>query len=292
MTDRPDLMLAPANEADRPALDAYLAAHSDTCMLLRSNLRAVGLAWTPPAGAVAQAQYVVARRAGAVVGVAGHAWNDNVLLQADAHAAALAALAVRRSGRPVAGLLGPVDQVAAARAALGLAGAPVSLDSEQTLMALALDRIAVPPALRDGAVVGRRAAAGDRAVLIAWRAAYLIETGASVAGADVPAQAAAAIDRALAAQQVWLIERDGAPAAMCTHNAVLPDSVQVGGVFTPPALRGRGFARAAVARSLLDARAAGAGRAILFTPRPDAVAAYRAVGFEPIGGYAIVLFAR
>jgi hypothetical protein len=37
-------------------------------------------------------------------------------------------------------------------------------------------------------------------------------------------------------------------------------------------------------------RAAGATRAILFTPRPDAIAAYRALGFEPIGRYAIVLF--
>jgi predicted GNAT family acetyltransferase len=70
-----------------------------------------------------------------------------------------------------------------------------------------------------------------------------------------------------------------------------PDAVQVGGVFTPQALRGRGYARAVVAGSLLEARGAGAARAILFTPRPDAVAAYRAVGFEQIGRYAVVLFA-
>lgn len=54
---------------------------------------------------------------------------------------------------------------------------------------------------------------------------------------------------------------------------------------------GRGHARAVVATSLIDARAAGATRAILFTPRPDPVAAYRAVGFAPVGYYAVVLFA-
>jgi GNAT superfamily N-acetyltransferase len=287
----PGLVIAAASEADRPALDAYLAARSDTCMLLRSNLRTVGLTWSPPAGAVAQAQYVVARRDGALIGVAGHAWNGNLLLQTDADAGALAIAAARLSRRPVAGLLGAVDQVASTRAALGLGDAPVNLDSEETLMALALDRLAVPPALRDGEVTGRPATAADREVLVAWRAAYLVETGVHAPGSSAQALAAAAIDGALARQQVWVVERDGAPVAMCTHNAVLPDSVQVGGVFTPPALRGRGFARTVVVRSLLDARAAGAARAILFTPRPDAVAAYRAVGFEPIGRYAVVLFA-
>jgi predicted GNAT family acetyltransferase len=87
-----------------------------------------------------------------------------------------------------------------------------------------------------------------------------------------------------------VVEHDGAVVATCTHNAVLPDAVQVGGVFTPPLLRGRGHARAVVATSLIDARAAGATRATLFTPRADALAAYRAVGFEPVGRYAIVLF--
>jgi predicted GNAT family acetyltransferase len=62
-------------------------------------------------------------------------------------------------------------------------------------------------------------------------------------------------------------------------------------VFTPQALRGRGYARAVVAGSLAQARSAGVARAVLFTPRPDAVAGYRAVGFEQIGRYGVVLFA-
>ncbi len=67
--------------------------------------------------------------------------------------------------------------------------------------------------------------------------------------------------------------------------------VQVGRVYTPPALRGRGFARTVVAGSLLHERAAGATCAILFTPSPDALAAYRAIGFQVIGQLGIVLFA-
>jgi GNAT superfamily N-acetyltransferase len=285
------LEIAPATAADLPEIDTYLAERSDTCMLMCSNLREVGLAWSAPGGAPLQAQYVLARCGGIVIGIAGHAWNGNVLLQADAHAGELAAGAVRRSGRPVSGLLGQFDQVASARAALGLRGTAASLESYETLMSLALDQLAIPPALRSGAVTGRRAHATDRALLIPWRAAYLAETGQQGAGpAATERTAAATIDSGLAARRVWVVEHDGAGVATCTHNAVLPDSVQVGGVYTPPALRGRGHARAAVATSLIDARAAGATRAILFTPRPDAIAAYRALGFEPIGRYAIVLF--
>ena len=67
--------------------------------------------------------------------------------------------------------------------------------------------------------------------------------------------------------------------------------VQVGGVFTPPELRGRGHARAVVAGSLLSARAAGVSRAVLFTERENAPArrAYQALGFRVVGDYGMVL---
>ena len=284
-------VLAPACEADRPSLEAYLAERSDTCMLLRSNLRAVGLGWHAPDGAMYEAQYMLARRAHALVGVVAHAWNGNVVVEADEQVGELAVAAVRNSGRRVDGLIGAFDQVARARAALGMAAATPRLDSDEILMALSLDQLAIPGSLGDGTTVGRRAVAGDRDRLVPWRAAYLVETGQHAPGPIAEARAASAIDHALAERRIWVAERDGAVVAMCAHNAVLPDAVQVGGVFTPAALRGRGHARAVVAASLLDARASGARRAILFTPRPDAVAAYRAIGFAAIGRYAIVMFA-
>jgi uncharacterized protein len=87
----------------------------------------------------------------------------------------------------------------------------------------------------------------------------------------------------------------GTPVAYAGFNATLPDMVQVGGVFTPPLLRGRGHARCAVAASLASARSRGVARAILFTDHDhDHVAAeraYAALGFRPIGDYAMVVFA-
>ena len=82
---------------------------------------------------------------------------------------------------------------------------------------------------------------------------------------------------------------DGTLASLSAFNARLPDIVQLGGIYTPPVLRGRGFARAAVAASLLEARGQGASRAVLFTNNPSAVRTYEALGFRRIGDYSIVL---
>jgi predicted GNAT family acetyltransferase len=62
-------------------------------------------------------------------------------------------------------------------------------------------------------------------------------------------------------------------------------------VYTPPSLRGRGYARAVVAGSLLAARARGVRQAVLFTGKDNdhAQRAYRALGFTVVGDYGVVL---
>jgi predicted GNAT family acetyltransferase len=64
-------------------------------------------------------------------------------------------------------------------------------------------------------------------------------------------------------------------------------------VWTPPALRGRGYGRAVVAGALAIARHGGVTGAILATGRHNsaAQAAYRAIGFERVGDYATLIFA-
>jgi predicted GNAT family acetyltransferase len=84
---------------------------------------------------------------------------------------------------------------------------------------------------------------------------------------------------------VALIEGD-TPLAMTGFNAQIPDMVQVGGVYTPPPLRGRGFARRAVA---LHLAASGARKATLFSASDMAARAYRAIGFRQIGDWTLML---
>jgi predicted GNAT family acetyltransferase len=87
-----------------------------------------------------------------------------------------------------------------------------------------------------------------------------------------------------------VLEADGALAAYSAFNARLPEIVQVGGVWTPRPQRGRGFARAVVAASLLEARAEGVARAVLFTESPAARRCYEALGFRKVSEYGLVIF--
>ena len=67
--------------------------------------------------------------------------------------------------------------------------------------------------------------------------------------------------------------------------------MQVGGVYTPPALRRRGYAACVLAQSLLDARAEGAERSILFTATENVPAqrCYEGLGYERLGDFGVVL---
>lgn len=88
----------------------------------------------------------------------------------------------------------------------------------------------------------------------------------------------------------WVLE-DGGLVSYSAFNARLPDIVQVGGVWTPRQLRGRGYGRAVVAGSLLEVRETGVRRAVLFAEREDAKRAYGGIGFRVVGEYGLVLFA-
>ncbi|HEX6463586.1 MAG TPA: GNAT family N-acetyltransferase, partial [Vicinamibacterales bacterium] len=98
------------------------------------------------------------------------------------------------------------------------------------------------------------------------------------------------LDRQIAGGHAWVLIIDGAPASLAGFNATLPDIVQLGGIYTPPAQRGRGYAKGAVAHSLLVARDRGVNRAVLFTSSRSAVRTYEALGFRESGDYAFVLF--
>ena len=104
-------------------------------------------------------------------------------------------------------------------------------------------------------------------------------------------EAQESVERYLASQRQWVLEVGGKLVSTCTFNAEIREVVQVGRSNTPPDACGRGHALPVVAAALLDARAEGAGDAILFTDDDNQAAqkAYRAIGFRPIGDYRIVL---
>lgn len=65
--------------------------------------------------------------------------------------------------------------------------------------------------------------------------------------------------------------------------------MQVGAVFTPPALRGRGYGRRTVALHMAEQRTAGVPVAILFASGPAACRACEAIGLVRLGSCALAI---
>ncbi|HEU5262970.1 MAG TPA: GNAT family N-acetyltransferase [Gemmatimonadales bacterium] len=278
-------LLRPGDEA---ALDAFLAQHAESSMFLRANARAAGLV---DRGRPMQATYVAAFEDERIVGVAAHCWNGIVLVQAPAHVEALAREAVQRSGRLVGGFSGPRAQVVAAREALALGATPATKDSREDLYAIDLEHLVVPRALAPGELRCRHPMEAELDLLVDWRVRFSIEALGAV---DSPAlQSTSRADVLLLHERGadWLLLDGSTPRSYSAFNAMLPEIVQIGGVWTPPALRGRGYGRSVVAGSLLAARKQNVRRAVLFADSLNAAAkrAYLSLGFRIVGDYGLVL---
>ncbi|MGH9365398.1 MAG: GNAT family N-acetyltransferase [Thermoanaerobaculia bacterium] len=279
----------PLGAADVSAFEAFLAPRAESSLFLLANSRRAGFA---DAGRPFEGTYAGAFEAGLLTAVAAHFWNGIVAVQAPVHLDAVLRRALGASGRAVAGLTGPYDQVVAARSALGASSQPAAVEAPEGLFVLDLADLLVPEALASGAVRCRRPREGEIALLAAWRAAYRREVLGEPPGAANDDAGREDVRALQAAGSQWVLEADGALAAYSAFNARLPEIVQVGGVWTPPERRGKGFARAVVAASLLQARAQGVARAVLFTESPAARRAYEAIGFRKVGEYGLVIFTR
>ncbi len=274
---------------DEAALDTFLARHADSSMFLRSNARAAGFV---DRGRPLQGTYAAVLVQGEIVAVAAHCWNGSVLVQAPVRLEDVVRAAVQRSGRAVGGLAGPWSQVTAARRALRLEERPTAKASREELYALNLRELLVPPALAEGRLLCRRPRKSELDLLIEWRVGFALEALGAANGAELRTQCRDEVVLHHGEGSDWVLLDGDTPVAYSVFNARLPEIVQIGGVWTPPALRGRGYARAVVAGSLLEARGGGVGRAVLFTDpgNPPAGRAYRALGFQVVGDYGLVLF--
>lgn len=292
--------LRPGDEA---WVEAFLARHAASSMLLRSNLRRAGLRYE---GRAFEGSWVGLLDGDDLVGVACHFWNGFVAVQAPTGAGDVAEGALHLSGRDLAGIVGPRAQVDAAVAAVGRGG-PRN-DSAEVLYELDLARLRAPEA----ASRCRLATPDDVPLLAQWRHDYKVETERREPGEALREATRGQVEQLVADGVMFILEDGGTearatagqaaggdarptvgrPVACSTFNATLPDCVQIGGVWTPPKLRGRGHARSVVAGSLLRARGQGVARAILFTGATNVPArhAYEALGFREIGDYGIALW--
>lgn len=284
----PRILTAP----DTPELERFLAPRTSSSMFLLSNSRRSGLLDTgkPVSGTYAAAF----DDQGSMTAVAAVYWNGMAILQADQQAPDLVQLASRAADRPLKGLIGLRDQVYKATSALGLptAGPIVQLHAVESLYELNLNALVIPEMLRTGRVRARLTTPADLDLVADWDA----QLGITALGAtDSPAHRAAArenVARQCAENRAWLLEDEGRPVSRSIFSARIAEAVQVGGVWTPPEFRNRGYARCVVAASLQAARAAGAQTAVLFTndDNPAANKAYATLGFNRIADWCILLY--
>ncbi|MBW4508039.1 MAG: GNAT family N-acetyltransferase [Scytonematopsis contorta HA4267-MV1] len=267
---------------DEEALEAFLAQHASTSMFLRSNLRAVGLLDN---GERFQGTYVAAIEDEKIIAVAAHYWNGMVIPQAPVYLKEVVQAAVLQSGRMISGITGAGKQVEAATDILGLRDKQISLDEREVLFSLTLCDLKVPDALTTGEVICRLPLPVELELLGNWCAAYTVE---ALGKADTPKllhECRRTVENRQLDKAHFCLVKEQQPLAYCTFNAQLPDVVQIGGVWTPPNLRGNGYAKSVVAGALLHARSVGVKQAILFTQRNNIAAqsVYRAIGFEATG---------
>lgn len=90
----------------------------------------------------------------------------------------------------------------------------------------------------------------------------------------------------------WVLYFKNEPVSLCGFNAVLPDIVQIGPVYTPPALRNKGYAKINLALCLKRAPAKQVSKAILFTNNPSASHVYQSLGFQVIGKFRLAILKR
>lgn len=277
---------------DEAALAEFLEPHAASSMFLLANAHAAGLV---DRGEPVQGTYVAALEEGRIVGVAAHFWNGMLVLQAPAPGVleTVARAAFSRSRRDLKGLAGPRLQVDRVLRGLGLEGRRRSLDSREELYSLDLENLRVPEGLASGRLVCRQPEEEELELLGRWRIDFAIESLGLPDGPELQAVSRKEVERLQEERNHWVLVDGGRLVSYSAFNARLPDVVQVGGVWTPRDLRGRGYARAVVAGTLLAARAEGVSRAVLFTGEENrsARAAYEALGFGVVGDYGLVIFA-
>jgi Acetyltransferase (GNAT) family len=124
----------------------------------------------------------------------------------------------------------------------------------------------------------RTATPDDLGLLLRWHEAFSREAG--VRGGDIRRQVQGRIDRGTIA--IW--ELRGRPVSFAGATPVLAGMARVAPVYTPPGLRGCGYAGAATAAVSQAALDAGAAEVLLFTDPDNATsnALYQRLGYRPV----------
>lgn len=268
-----------ASQADLPQITAFLHQHDTRAMFPLSNLSRYGLDDDAPRSS----RIWVARKDGAISDVMTVTMEGMAMpLLPSANYAEAASVT---AGLPLIGIIGPADHARGLEAALNLQSAASSLNRDEPQMALSLAEMTVPDGI--GKIVPL--AHAPQTTIKDWMADY--QRGAlQTPENDVQKRVDGSYGFYLANESHVVLMDGDTPLAMTGFNARLPEIVQIGGVYTPPALRGKGYARRALALHLSQVKSMGVKRATLFSASEMAERSYAGIGFQRIGFWTLLLF--
>jgi predicted GNAT family acetyltransferase len=218
-----------------------------------------------------------------VVGSAIRTAPWRLILSVMDHPGAVHRLVDDLAGQDLPGVVGPVD-VADVFAEAWSRAASVTARRNRATRSFRLERL-IPPPAAPGEMI--RAGAGHRPVLRAWWEAFHLEAiGPGGPGSDYDA----AVDRAIRGlgRTVYLWMDEGRPVSLTGVGGLTPHGIRVGPVYTPPELRGRGYASNLVAEASRLQLESGRTFVFLFTDlaNPTANRIYQAIGYEPVIDFA------
>ncbi len=264
---------------DRDALIAFMSANAPFLMFPLTNMIRYGLGGKHPRGMKAW------------VAKDGAEITDVLTISAEGivfpwcPSGDWVAVADVLKGRQIKGFIGEKNQVTALRRVTGLTR-QAALDVTEPSFALTIADLMMPNI--DGFSL-HPLTASPLDLLVHWRADYQVETLATSVD-QAQSRAAREIKAYIQANSHRVLVHDETPVAMTGFNAQMPDIVQIGGVYTPPEWRSRGFARVALAMHLMETSLDGVTKAVLSAANEAAARAYAALGFERTGNFAVALY--
>ena len=206
-------------------------------------------------------------------------WNVLLSFPDDIRFGAAAGRAMRSTGADIPGVLGP--RLTAHAFADAWRGADVPIREGMSQLIYQLDR---RPEVPGGGGRLRVAHPADRDLLIDWSSGFSRD---ALHETPTREQVSARVDWRLlgpgGTAYIW-DDDGGTPVSMASATGPTPNGIRIGGVYTPPELRGRGHASNAVAA--LSARLMDEGRDLCFlftdASNPTSNAIYRRIGYEQV----------
>lgn len=195
------------------------------------------------------------------------------------------ALALDTLDRDLPGVAGPVGEVEAFVAARVAAGGSPGQHRE-TDRIFRLDAVRPPRH-----VPGTRRIAGpsDRELVFAWLEGFMFDAFGDADLAEVESMTDRWIEGRGRTLHLW---EDGDPVSLCGIGGQTPLGIRIGPVYTPPAVRGRGYASALVAAVSQEALDAGRRFCFLFTDaaNPTSNHIYQEIGYQHVRDVDIFVF--